>query len=257
MHPASEAYVSGKTQIEIREETGLSAKRLRSILQDDQVTIRPKGGDRSRKHFFDTKAFDVHNKEAAYWCGFLMADGCVTVTPHSSQLILSLSVDDAGHIKKYSEHLGVSSKAILRRSRPDSEQLCVTICDKRLVELLEPWGVVPRKTKIFIEPKVQDSVLSSYLRGWADGDGYVRLKKTKEAFRITGNPLAVRWYASALQRLGFAGRIGFEDGAKGTWSKLVISGRLNLLRVYRLLEASDTLRLGRKWAPLDSQVREE
>ncbi len=256
MHPAAQAYANGKTQAQVKEETGLSYKKIRKILVENQVPVRSRGGDHSRKHFFRSGSFLRTDRDAAYWCGFLMADGCITETPTSSQLIVSLSVVDSCHIEKYVDHLGVGRHAILHRNRTDSDQLSVTVCGKSLPSLLEPWGVVPRKTHTFIKPVVDDDVLPAYLRGWADGDGYVRLRKGKEAFRVTGNPLAVRWYADALRRLGFDGRIGFEDGAKGTWSKLVISGRLNLLRVYRLLQASDTLRLDRKWAPLDSHASE-
>lgn len=256
MHPASQAYVNGETQAEIRKNLNLSEKKLRKILLDDNIKIRPRGGDRTRKHFFRENAFDVHSQESAYWCGFLMADGCLSNTPDSHHLSLSIGVEDRLQIERYAEHLGLDRSSIKDNVRPDSAQLSVTICAKSLPRLLRPWGIVQCKTRNFSEPSVSRDVLPAYLRGWADGDGYVRLRKSKEAFRVTGNPLAVRWYAGALRRLGFDGRIGFEDGARGTWSKCVISGRLNLLRVYRLLEASSPLRLERKWAPLDSQVSE-
>jgi len=256
MHLAAQAYVDGKTQKQIQKEMQISDRKLRKILHDDGVLIRPRGGDRTRKHFFSDTAFDVGSRESAYWCGFLMADGCLSDTPDSHHLSLSISVEDALQIQRYATHLGLSSDSIRTCNRPDSMQLSVTICSKTLPELLAPWGIVRCKTRNFKEPCVSQDVLPAYMRGWADGDGYVRLRKSKEAFRVTGNPLAVRWYADALRRLGFDGRIGFEDGARGTWSKLVISGRLNLLRVYRLLQASDPLRLDRKWAPLDSHASE-
>ena len=92
-----------------------------------------------------------------------------------------------------------------------------------------------------------DELLSHYLRGWFDGDGYFSFKPHKERFRITGNALSLDWYADALRRIGYTGHIGFERHEGKVWGKISVSGRLQVAAIVNLLRPCVGRSLARKW----------
>jgi DNA-directed RNA polymerase specialized sigma24 family protein len=64
------------------------------------------------------------------------------------------------------------------------------------------------------------------------------------------------WYADALRRLGFSGRIRilFHVGKKGSAHVLIISGEKDVCEFYKLLNARENLRLDRKWCGLEARI---
>jgi hypothetical protein len=217
-------------------------------------------GSKRQKLPWDQLFFARNSATVAYWAGFLMADGCVTVrSPRSTQLTLGLSELDRGHLEAFREALN-SEHAIQERpgtvvnvggrtghSRP---HVTLTVSgDGSLATDLRRWGIVPNKTRNWVEPDVPRRLLRHYLRGWFDGDGTLSFHDIRnQYFKVTGHREALRWYLRQLQGLGHPGDAYFTKSPPASVAcDMRINGRWQVLRIAGLLYRKGDLCLGRKW----------
>lgn len=64
---------------------------------------------------FNHNFFEViDTEEKAYWLGFIMADGCVSIT-HSPKVLLGVAEKDAEHIREFHYVLNSSIKYLERK----------------------------------------------------------------------------------------------------------------------------------------------
>jgi endogenous inhibitor of DNA gyrase (YacG/DUF329 family) len=114
-------------------------------------------------------AFDViDSEEAAYWLGFIAADGSVS----SGRLRIGLSSRDAGHVKKLAAWLAPTMPIYASTNNQGKPVTSFEIGSKYLVEALNAYGIVPRKTYVMTRlPTVPHSLMKHFLRGYVDADG--------------------------------------------------------------------------------------
>lgn len=226
---------------------------LHPILKRHGIAATRQGGNAplSLKPF-NPAFFGEQTKETAYWCGFLMADGSIRAesnTGKSWALSLNLHVKDSEHHYAFCDAIGVDRKFVRwydsRYKDTVSRMQDITVYHKSLPDLLRPWGVVPKKTHVFEAPQVSDDLLPSYLRGWADGDGNVRVSNYP-VFQVTGNYQALLWYADAMRRLGFDRKMTVRQAQGKDWGRLGTWGIESVRMVARLLQVHEFC-LERKW----------
>lgn len=132
-----------------------------------------------RLYTLDESAFDVMTAEAAYWVGFLMADGCVFHRAKGSPRIsITLKGADKGHLYKFRRFLGsnapirtfVRNGGFGRRSQTE-----FGVKSQRLADALRTYGVVPRKTATARVRLLADN--RHFWRGVIDGDGWIRVPR--------------------------------------------------------------------------------
>lgn len=99
--------------------------------------------------------------------------------------------------------------------------------------------------KLFIN--LNKKLIPHFLRGWIDGDGYIRTKKYQERLKLVGNSEAIEWFSKTLLGLGFNKQPLIYNYNNKCWSELIISGRKNIQNLYKILKADTELRLDRKW----------
>lgn len=247
-------YLAGMSLADMSAKYGFPHKQvLLPILRRYGIEANRQGGyaPLSQKPF-NPSFFGEQTKETAYWCGFLMADGSIRQDSEGSSswsLSLSLHVKDAEHHYAFCDAIGVDRKFVRwydsRYKSSVSRMQSITVYHKSLPDLLRPWGVVPHKTHVFEIPQVSDDLLPSYLRGWADGDGNVRVTKPP-VFQVTGNYQALCWYKEAMQRLGYAGNIYVKQAAGKDWGRLAVHSLDSVRAVARLLQVQEFC-LERKW----------
>ena len=103
--------------------------------------------------------------EAAYWLGFLMADGYVSSS--TNEIKLKLWPRDFGHIKKFGAYLGLP----LERCKVYAKEASVTFSDKDVKNSLTSSGIGPQKT---FTAEVKNPYLINnrfFWAGFIDGDG--------------------------------------------------------------------------------------
>jgi transposase-like protein len=119
-------------------------------------------------------AFDVLTPEAAYWCGFLFADGCLPRDQHGTQaLSVNLAEKDRGHLEKLRSFLG-SDHAITRITTVrliGGPTVYYKVRSKHISDRLLALGMT-KKT----DDRAPCSELANsrdFWRGMIDGDGTV------------------------------------------------------------------------------------
>lgn len=194
-------------------------------------------------------------EELAYWMGFLMADGCISIETGKlkkkrPRLYLNLTEEDKNHIYKFCNFLNISRNRVgirkpIGRQKQNVYRLCLSISNNDVISFSK-YGIVPRKTYNFCKPDVEKYLLPHYLRGWLDGDGYIK-NTYPEVMRITGNKDAIKWYAEAIKTLGYNRNVSYYAKNKDVWGKIQIGGRINIAKIVDILQVKDNIKLDRKW----------
>lgn len=242
----------GATCTELMSKYKVGDKYIRRELRRAGVAdedFRPRGArgrrpTNARAYRFD--AFSSRTPEAAYWAGFLMADGCIR---DGGELLLNVHTQDREHVERFAAWMGLPAESVYKSSgrMGAGDQAKIHLKHPRLLSDLKPWGVVPRKSYVFSRPAVSDELFPHFARGWFDGDGCVSLRKCRERCRITGNSKAMEWLGEQVLRLSVVvPRI--SDRKEGqAWAKLCIGGANNVLRFLEWMQPSSAPRLERKW----------
>lgn len=124
-------------------------------------------------------AFDVLDEEAAYWVGYLMADGCISkdVTRPNHRLMMRLALHDIVALERLKEWLGSETKITTEKAVDDRRFVnryyaVIQITSERLCQRLMTFGVVPNKTEhAKASPEISGN--RDFWRGMVDGDGCV------------------------------------------------------------------------------------
>lgn len=202
----------------------------------------------------DAFANPAADQEAAYWAGFLMTDGCISLnggrgSPH---VILVLSSGDESHVQAFRSFLG-SQHAIQRtpattgRKVNSGELSRLDVVSDRLASDLGRCGLVPRKTKVAKVIGLEDN--QHFWRGAVDGDGYLAMMPRNKgrylravlAF-VSGSEVFANQFADfARSRTPCKARVYFS---KGVWNVMLHS--CHAVEVVRALYGDCSVALPRK-----------
>ncbi len=145
----------------------------------------------ARKYFFNQTLFHagVKNHSLAYILGLLYADGCNT----KGACILSLQERDKYILKKIAKVFHKSGTLLkINKNNPlHQNQFRLELNSKILSNNLKKLGVVAKKSLILKFPTkniVSKNFMSSFIRGYFDGDGCVYItKENKLRVNITSS----------------------------------------------------------------------
>lgn len=135
------------------------------------------------KYSLNEDAFDELTPDAAYWIGFLLADGCVIESKGNSQNVLGLALktSDRPHIDKLQKFLGSTFPVYYREPVETMGYLntgsySVAIRSTRICDSLMGYGIVPRKTNsACVDSRFAGN--RDFWRGMVDGDGCIHFNK--------------------------------------------------------------------------------
>ncbi|WP_459479513.1 helix-turn-helix domain-containing protein [Clostridium saccharoperbutylacetonicum] len=171
-------YSHGKYTTEIDEFLGLRRGTSQYILNKNNIELRHRGPKSKiqREDFFD----NIDCEEKAYFLGYIMADGNVSVNDNQYRLKFHISIKDKEIVDKFLKVINCSNKTSIRY-KTESYYVSLTsvhMC-KRLIEL----GVLPCKTgKECIPENIPADLVHHYLRGVFDGDGITDISKKRSGF---------------------------------------------------------------------------
>jgi hypothetical protein len=214
-------------------------------LRRQGVTQRP-APERNRLYALDAHAFDViDNEVAAYWWGFLYADGYVgrrTLTIH-------LKASDGPCLSSLS--ILLKSSAPLRTYQTMNCHNChIEFTDRHLTARLRDLGIIthrPHSERVW--NNLPPEMIHHWVRGFFDGDGSAR---KAPGMVFCGKPELLSWL-----RAEFAGQTGTNPALAITkhrtanLSYLYISGIHQALKIARYMYHDATLYLPRKKAVVD------
>jgi len=139
---------------------------------------------RKRTYTLNENAFSkIDTANAAYWLGFLIADGYVKTVPQHL-CSLKLNEKDKFHLEKFQTFLETNKPLFYRECKTPyglAKSYQLDICGKKIVEDLISKGCVNKKSLITVFPTnqmVPNEFMADFIRGYFDGDGSIFLHKT-------------------------------------------------------------------------------
>ena len=167
------------------------------------------------------------SREAKYWIGFLLADGCITSCKGYAVISLALKFEDAEHVRKFAEFVGVPEVAVRDYCYKGSRRTQLAFSGKELVGRLAVYGVVPRKSlTAAVHPDL--ALDPDFWRGVVDGDGCLSISRGP-IISLGGSHQVVGAFSDYLWTLtGFKPAISkcrsiFQTAARGQRACAVVS----------------------------------
>ncbi|MHA2281527.1 MAG: hypothetical protein ACXAC5_11790 [Promethearchaeota archaeon] len=159
---------NGYTIKECALDLDISRSKLYRLLDQWQLT---KKDIQFNESFFE----EINTEEKAYWLGFIMADGCVSVTQYP-KVQIKLHIKDELHLIKWHKSIRSCNKLStivgkFKQSTHYSSKMC-----NDLIEL----GCVPNKSLLLKFPKLQEDLQHHLIRGYFDGDGCVSFSTNRK-----------------------------------------------------------------------------
>lgn len=252
-------YRAGMSTIALAKQYERSHQALNEMLRRHGVRLRThsEAVPRIFKYSCDHSFFDVIDSEPkAYWLGFMAADGYVHTKRRA--LVLGLHTRDGDHVERFREVLQ-SNHALLHIPSQPSTRLAIV--STQLTAGLISHGVTQAKSLTLEWPTHLGEFTRHYLRGYFDGDGHVKIIRTRYPetpnIRIgfAGNhQFLTDCRAFLMATLGF-NEVKLQPGPNGARHfYLEYGGGRQIVTLYRLLYARATIWLPRKREKLDPWV---
>lgn len=144
---------------------------------------------KSKYHYNHAFFKDIQTEEQAYWCGFIMADGCVTINPanNSCELAIKLQAGDGDHLKKFNKAIDgnvpvVFFEDLCEMTDPPtiSKQAMIRLYSEEMVHDLGKYGVIPAKSLVKKFPEnISETLMNHFIRGYYDGNGSIFLSRER------------------------------------------------------------------------------
>lgn len=145
---------------------------------------------------FNERAFDVIEDNAAYWCGFLFADG--SIRKDAPVLCLKLSERDIDQIKAFREFMQ-STNGIGRETHIKGGTKCysvrLSLHSKHLCKRLKQLGLEHNRI-----PCEELTTNRNFWRGTIDGDGCIQIKPHNRLI-LVGSRLFLEKWITYIRRL--------------------------------------------------------
>ena len=238
----------------------LSYKEIAKIFNVNEKTIKINakkygltskiGSQGARKHKFNERYFEnIDSEEKAYWLGFIAADGCVYKNKQSYRLQINLKGSDIDHLKKFQKAISSDYKITEKKVGKAQSNTCqLKINSTKMCNDLIKNNIIERKSIIFEPPILNKNLMSHFIRGYFDGDGWITSYKRKDSngYRnevgIIGGKKALNYFIDFLPK-------GFSKYEKYKDDKIIqISGSSikTISETYNYLYENATIFLDRK-----------
>lgn len=169
-------YKNGNSLSKISEKYHLERHILSRNLQDAGIIIT------KRKYTVNENIFSTLTHDAAYWIGFIAADGCLQATgnnPTPNVLSFNLNICDKNHLEKFKTFCDSSAQITEYISSvgygAGTTMAHLEINSRKLVSDLETYGLCRAKSTILKPPLIASEFYLDWIRGYIDGDGSISI----------------------------------------------------------------------------------
>lgn len=188
------------------------------------------------KDFFE----NIDDGEKAYWLGFIMADGCVSVNHdiNSCELSIKLQARDASHLKKFNKSINGNISIdifedLCNLNNKIYKQCQIRLYSEKMVHDLIKYGVIPNKSLVKQFPSnISYKFMWDYIRGYYDGNGgIVGSKETNKyaaCYIYTGSRDFADGLKNFLNNNGIKTSSVFKPKEKDNCWKIAINGMKNV-----------------------------
>jgi len=169
---------------------------------------------RAYKYQFNPHAFDaIDNEQAAYWLGFLYADG---LTYRGKVTVIHISLRDIDHIRRFKDFMQ-SDHRIYETEQMGfgikSKKAIIMITHPHLAQSLSSKGIVKDRTNLAgMLQTLPPGLERHFIRGYLDGDGCIR-GAYNPSVTFTGQHDLLEWIrATFYENLGTNPDLGIMNG---------------------------------------------
>jgi len=192
----------------------------------------------------------VDSEDAAYWLGFIAADGCVT---DQGDFAIQLARQDECHLHDLRDWFG-STHAISRKELPYPSS-SFTFRSRIIADNLARYGVTPRKSITLNWPsELNPTLYRHYIRGYVDGGGGLysgKARSNQSTFHFS--VIATKTFADKLQSVLMSEcRLKKTKLGKSKAGMVIVEygGFLQVKRIFHYLYDGATVYLLRKRFPI-------
>lgn len=175
-----EEYKKGKPIIQLAKELKRGQTTIRRLLENHNIPIISKRNQTGEIHKSKELFKKIETEADAYWLGMLYADGSIR---ERGDIILDLKASDIDTIKAFRDYCGENRIREQRRKYNDKIYISYAYShyNKKTVDNLIKLGCYPNKSLILkcpTEEQVPQHLFHHFVRGYFDGDGSIRWKKS-------------------------------------------------------------------------------
>lgn len=224
--------------------TGISETRIYNMLNRYNIKIDYNKPLRKNEDYFE----NLDSEDHWYWVGFILADGNISRNLYT--LSLNLNIKDVYHLYKlYSKfdfgRITISDK-FDKRTNKIYKRASLDINSKKICHDLNNVGVFPNKTfniPASIIDKIQKPYMSSFVRGYADGDGHIH----PERFSIvSGSKEFLEKIRDIISENCNISKLDVKNHGSDRVFCIVWGGRNNAKKIHEYLYDNSTVHLERK-----------
>jgi transposase-like protein len=249
---AIKMYFNGQSVFVVGDAFGVDGTTILNIIRRYGYECRPVG--KKRKYELDKHVFDIINNEsAAYFLGYIYADGCVV---NNYTLQIGISIKDIEQLEKLKIFL--SSNAPIKKYQAKTPQGNLTDCcriDIHSIDLcskLSELGIVKGRDNFYkTKAGLHKGIYRHFIRGLVDGDGAIdTTKRCNARIRILGQVDILDW-----TRKVFHSELGTREDQpirqRAGICSLGYGGAKQAREIITWLYSNTDLYLPRKLSPLD------
>ena len=177
---AKNLYLQGFNTNEIAIKLNSNSCSILKWLKKQNIKINHRGPKSKikRENFFDT----IDSEEKAYYLGWIMADGNVSITNGQYSLKLHISYTDKELIDNFLDAIGSTNKTKYKPENGNGSYY-VSLTSVHMVKSLMNLGVIPQKSGHEIIPEqIPEELVHHFIRGYFDGDGITDIKNHRSGF---------------------------------------------------------------------------
>lgn len=200
-----ELYSTGMGCTTICKQFKVHFKTVLNILRRYNIPVRDARTAKQKYHYNEDFFEIIDTEEKAYWLGFILADGCISIRDGYKK-DLSMGIKDKGHLQKFLQCLNGNNK-IRTYTYKNKEYEYLSIRCPKMVDDLIKLGITPRKSMTVCVPSIPDNLYKHFWRGVIDGDGsmgnYINKHRYNQkvfALSLVGNENIICGFVNYLKK---------------------------------------------------------
>lgn len=161
-------YINGALLSELALKYNVSEATIANWLKEENVDRRHRGPKSkiNNENYFD----NIDTEAKAYYLGWIMADGNVSVINNQYSLKLHISIKDKHLIDNFLKEIESSNKTRYNPNNGNGSYY-VSLTSVHMVKKLFEYGITPNKSGKEVIPNIPEELVPHFIRGYFDGDG--------------------------------------------------------------------------------------
>lgn len=190
-------YIMGISQEELKRQLNVSSRVINKVLNKNKIPRHTRSSLNVLRFGYSidpTKFSSLSTEEDFYFLGYIVADGNIS----NGRLAITLAQKDGYILRRLQTYLGMPSDYGYRESEITDKRTGKTypratfaVKNAQITDSLSELGIVARKSTFEKLPSIQCKFNRHFWRGVVDGDGYVKLSKTRASALVLVGSLEI------------------------------------------------------------------